>query len=421
MMQLPYPHLATPELAHTAGPLTVTNLMPGDVPISTNTSIFMESRPGSTQVTPQIDYSAPRFTRLQGESLPVPWSRGAPETTKGPLSRPRVWPSRLSAASLKNVFSSSAQKSTQTDPPHPRTSAVNMRTYFRLTSNSNVQLPEPARTADQTWPGTIRTGITNAWSAVMGGAVRPQEQPDNILTPIPLRPNRRLSSKTGISTLDSMSTMSTQSVASYSIEEKTRGHSIPRGFSYILSHKTPSFDETIKEEETEVESFADSSSLAGSSALKKKGSAQTVVMEHAPLPQIPRVPDDIVDRPSSIPRLPTIRPLSRAWTLKSEGFITLPESDDGYRSAFDQMINERKQEYDRRLAELAAVAAEEASRPVMSRASTTSFMTESTALSRQSSFMDDEERRAKNVLRMRRKRAMALSASSLGNGKVSGS
>lgn len=103
--------------------------------------------------------------------------------------------------------------------------------------------------------------------------------------------------------------------------------------------------------------------------------------------------------------------------MRSEGFVTLPESDDGYRSAFNQMIDERKQEYRRRLAELEVVAAEEGSRPVMSRASTASMITESTALSRESSVMDDEERRAKRVLRMRRKRAMALSAV----GKSSGS
>jgi hypothetical protein len=420
-IQFPYPHLPTPEMAHTVGPLTVTNLMPGDVPLSTNTSIFMASRPGSTQVTPQINHSAPRFTRLPGGGLPVPWSRGAPEQIKGPSSRPRAWPSRLSAASLKNVFSSSAPKPTQIDPPQPRTSAANMRTYFRLNSNSDVQLPEPAKAADPTWPGTIRAGITNAWSTVMGTTVRPLEQPDNNLTPIRPRPNRRLSSKTGISTLDSMSTTSTQSVAGYPMEEKTQGRPIVGGFSYMLSHEMPSFDKTIKEEEAEEESCTDSSSFAGCSTLKNTP-AHTVIVEQPLVPQIPRVLDDVVGRPSSVPMLPTIRPLSRAWTLRSEGFITLPESGDGYRSAFDQMINERKQEYERRLAELEAVAAEEASRPVMSRASTTlSLMTESTALSRESSFMDDEERRAKKVLRMRRKRAMALSASAIGNGKVSGS
>lgn len=416
-IQFSYPHLATPELTHTAGTLTVTNLMPGDVPLSTNTSIFMESRPGSTQVTPQIDHSAPRFTRVHGGGLPVPWSRGAPEPNKGAPSRPRIWPSRLSAASLKNVFSSAPKPIT----PQPRTSVTNMRTYFKLTSNSNVQLPEPARTvADQTWPGTVRAGITSAWGAVMGTSARPHETSDNNLTPIRPRPNRRLSSKTGISTLDSLSTTSTQSVAGYSAEEKSQGLPIVRGFSYLLSNEKPSFNETIKEDETESESCTDSSTLAGCSTLKNT-SAHTVVMEQASLPKIPYVPDDVVERPSSVPRLPTIRPLSRAWTLRSEGVVTLPESDDGYRSAFDQMVNERKQEYNRRLGELEAVAAEEASRPVMSRASTTSFMTESTVLSRESSFMDDEERRAKKVLRMRRKRAMALSASSIGNGKVSGS
>lgn len=417
-MRFSYPHLATPELVHTSGPLTVTNLMPGDVPLSANTSIFVQSRPGSTQATPQIDNSAPRFTRLHGGGLPVPWSRGVPEPTKGPSSRPRVWPSRLSAASLKNVFSPSALKPTQIDSPQPRTSATNMRTYFRLTSNSNVQLPEPARTADQTWSGTIRTGITNAWSAVMGNPAGAHEPLDNNLTPIRPRPNRRLSSKTGVSTLGSMSTTSTQPVAGYPMEEKSQGCLTARGFSYMPSHEMP-FNETIKEEEAD-ESYTDSSSLAASSTLKST-LAHTLVMGQASVSQIPRVPDDVVGRPSSVPRLPTIRPLSRAWTLKSEGFITLPESDDGYRSAFDQMINERKQEYDRRLAELEAIAAEEASRPVMSRASTTSFMTESTALSRESSFMDDGERRAKKVLRMRRKRAMALSASTIKNGKVSGS
>ena len=412
-MQFSYPHLATPELAYTAGPLTVTNLMPGDVPLSTATSIFMESRPGSAQVTPQIDHSAPRFTRLHGGGLPVPWSRGAPEPTKWSSSRPRAWPSRLSAASLRNVFSSAAPKSIPIEPPQPRTSAANMRTYFKLSSDSNVQLPEPVRTADQTWPGTIRTGITNAWSAVIGTAVRPHQTPENNLTPIPPRPNRRLSSKTGITTLGSMSTTSTQSVVGYPMEEKSHSRPITRGFSYLPSP----FDEAIKEE---AESYTDSLTLAGSSTLKSTP-AHTVVMEQASVHQIPRVADDIVGRPSSVPRLPTIRPLSRAWTLRSEGFVTLPESDDGYRSAFDQMINERKQEYDRRLAELEAVAADEASRPVMSRASTTSLMTESTALSRQSSFMGDEEMRVKKVLRMRRKRAMALSSSAIGNGKVSGS
>ena len=414
IIRAPYSRLATPELAHTTGPLTVTNFMPGDV-LSADTSIFMGSRPGSTQVTPRIDNFTPRFTRLQDGGLPVPWSRGAPETSKGPVGRPRAWPSRLSAASLKDAFSLSRPKSTQIDPLQPRTSAANVRTHFDNTSNSNIQFPEPARTADQTWSGTIRTGITNALSAVMGTSTRPQESSDQNLTPIPPRPNRRLSSKTGIYTLDSMSTTSTQSVAlDYTMEEKGEGRGIVHIHPLGRRHETPPFNETIKEEETEYESETDSSSLPGSSTLEDAPATKVV-------PEIPRVPDDVVGRPSSVPRLPTIRPLSRAWTLKNEGFVTLPESDDGYRSAFNQMINERKQEYDRHLAELEAVAVEEASRPVMSRASTTSMMTESTTLSRASSVMDEEERNAKKVLRMRRKRAMALSAVGVGNGKPSGS
>jgi hypothetical protein len=202
------------------------------------------------------------------------------------------------------------------------------------------------------------------------------------------------------------------------MKENGKGHLFARGNSYGLSRKSPTFDETIEEEsgggsDTGDSLFHDFSNLENTPA-------HTDVMEQTPVPQIPRMPEDAIGRPSSVPRLPTIRPLSRAWTLKSEGIVTLPESDDGYRSAFNQMINERRQEYDRHLAELEAVAAEEASRPVMSRASTTSLMTTSTALSRESSVMDDDERRAKKVLRMRRKRAMALSASTIGSGKVTG-
>jgi len=156
--------------------------------------------------------------------------------------------------------------------------------------------------------------------------------------------------------------------------------------------------------------------LPGSSTLKDVR-ANKPVIEQAQVPEIPRVPDDAVDRPSSVPRLPTILQLSRRWTLKGGGYITLPETDDGYRSAFNRMINERKEEYGRRLAELEAVAAGEASRSVISRASITSLVTESTALSRESSVMDDDERKAKKVLRMMRKRAMALSAVGVGSGK----
>ena len=413
-MQAPYSHLATPELAHTIGPLTVTNLMPGDIPLSTNTSIFMRSRPGSAQVTPRIDNHAPRFTRIQDGGLSVPWSHGTPETSRGPVSRPKAWPSRLSAASLKKVFLSSPSKSTQIDPLQPRTSTVNMKSHFNNTGTSNIQFPEPARTTDQTWSGTIRSGITNALSAVIGTAARP-ESPDSYLTPILPRPNRRLSSKTGTSTLDSMSTTSTRSMGTdyYTLEEKSEGHGIVHIYPLGHPHDMPS---SIMEEETEDESETDTLPLPGSSTLKDVH-ANKPVIEQAQVPEVPRVPDDIVDRPSSVPRLPTIRPLSRGWTLRSEGYITLPESDDGYRNAFNQMINERKQEYGRRLAELEVVAAEEASRPVMSRASTTSIFTESTALSRESSIMDDDERRAKKVLRMRRKRAMALSSVGVGNGK----
>lgn len=413
-----YPRLAAPELAHTTGPLTVTNLMPGDVPLSTNTSIFMGSRPGSTQATPRIDNSAPRFTRLHDGGLPVPWSRGPPEPIKGPSSRPKAWPSRLSATSLKNVFSLSTPKSVHTDPSQPRTSTANMRNYFKLASNSNIQLPEPAKTADQTWSATIRTGITSAFSAVMGTSARQHEPPDSNLTPIPPRPNRRLSSKTGVSTLGSLSTTSTKSVADYTMEKKSEGLPVTRAHSYGLSCETVPLDETI-EEEIEEGDDTEISSLPGFSILKD-APAHTVITKQAAVAQIPRVHDDIMDRPSSVPRLPTIRPLSRAWTLRNEGLITLPESDDGYRNAFNQMVNERKEEYDRRLAELEAVAAEEASRPVMSRASTTSFMTESTALSRQSSIWDEDERKAKKVLRMRRKRAMALSASGMSGGRRKG-
>ena len=199
----------------------------------------------------------------------------------------------------------------------------------------------------------------------------------------------------------------------YTLEEKSEGRGIVHICPLGRPHDTPS---SIKEEETEDESETDTLPLPGSSTLKDVH-ANKPVIEQAQVPEIPRVPDDVVGRPSSVPRLPTIRPLSRGWTLRSEGYITLPESDDGYRSAFNQMLNERKQEYGRRLAELEVVAAEEASRPVMSRASTTSIFTESTALSRESSVMDDDERRAKKVLRMRRKRAMALSSVGVGNGK----
>ena len=417
-IQAPRSHLATPELAHTTGPLTVTNLMPGDISLSTNTSIFMRSRPGSAQVTPRIDNSIPRFARLQDGGLPVPWSHGTSETSRGPVGRPRAWPSRLSAASLKKVFSSSPSKSTQIDPLQSRTSAANMRSHFNDTGASNIQFPEPARTVDQTWSGTIRTGITNALSAVIGTAARPQESPDSNLTPIPPRPNRRLSSKTGISTLDSMSTTSTQSMGvDYTLEEKGEGRGIVHIYPLGRSHEMPS---SIKEEGTEDESETGSLPLPYSST---SGLIQEnkPVTRWAQVPEVPRLPDDVVGRPSSLPRLPTIRPLSRGWTLRSEGFITLPESDDGYRSAFNRMIDERKREYERRLTELEAVATEEVSRPVMSRASTTSLMTESTTLSRESSVMDDGERRAKKVLRMRRKRAMALSAVGVGNRKPSGS
>ena len=415
MVQTPYSRLATPELAHTTGPLTVTNLMPGDVPVSANTSIFTRSRPGSTQVTPRIDNSAPRFTRLQDGGLPVPWSQGVSESTNGVAIRPKAWPPRLSAASLKKAFSSSPLRPIQPDPLQSRTSAANLRTHFNNSDDGTVKIPEPARTADHTWSGTIRIGITNALNAVMRSSGRPPEPLDDSLTPIRPRPNRRFSSKTGIST-DSTNRMSTPSTTtSYNVEEMSQGHGIVRVPSLGWHREKPRSNGTIKEE-TEEERGGGMLSLPGFSPLEKA----PAVMRETPALEIPRVPDDVVDRPSSVPRLPTIRPLSRAWTLRREGFITLPESDDGYRSAFNQMIDERKQEYDQRLAELEAVAAEESARPVMSRASTTSLMTESTILSRQSSAMDEEERKAKRVLRMRRKRAMALSATGLVNGKITG-
>jgi hypothetical protein len=192
-----------------------------------------------------------------------------------------------------------------------------------------------------------------------------------------------------------------------------------RGIVHVHPLGHPSFNETIREEETGDENDAKRLWMPGSSTLQY-APANEVVMEETTASEIPRVPDDVVIRPLPVLRLPTIRPLSRGWTLRSEGFITLPESDDGYRGAFNQMINERRQEYDRRLAELDAIATQEESRPIMSRASTTSFMTESTTLSRESSVMDDDERRAKKVLRMRRKRAMALSAAGVGSGKTTG-
>ena len=415
-MRAPYSHLATPELAHTTGPLTVTNLMPGDVPLSANTSIFMASRPGSTQVTPRVDNSAPRFMRLQDGGLPMPWSRGTPEPAREAIIRPRAWPSRLSATSLKKAFSPSPPKSTQIDPLQPRTSTANLRTHFNSTDSVDVQLPEPARTADQTWSGTIRTGITNALNVMMRTPVRPPEPPDYNLTPIRPRPNRRLSSKTAVSTLDSMSRTSTPSkTVGYTIEETSKGRGVVHVHSDGRPHEMSRFNETIEEE---TEGGANRSSFDSSSM--ENAPANVAIMEETSAPEIPRLPGDIVDRPSSVPRLPTIRPLSRAWTLRNEGFVTLPESDDGYRSAFNQMVNERKEEYDRRLVELEAIAAEEETRPIMSRASTTSFVTESTTLSRQSSVMDEEERKAKKILRMRRKRAMALSAVGVGKGKVTG-
>ena len=192
-----------------------------------------------------------------------------------------------------------------------------------------------------------------------------------------------------------------------------------RGIVHVHPLGHPSFNETIREEETGDGNDTKRLWMPGSSTLQY-APANEVVMEETTVSEIPRVPDDVVVRPLPVLRLPTIRSLSRGWTLRSEGFITLPESDDGYRGAFNQMINERKQEYDRRLAELDAIAAHEESRPIMSRASTTSFMTESTTLSRESSVMDDDERMAKKVLRMRRKRAMALSATGVGSGKTAG-
>ena len=419
-MQSPYSRLATPELAHTTGPLAVTNLMPGDVPLSANTSIFMGSRPGSTQVTPRIDNSAPRFTRLQDGGLPVPWSHSIPEPepTRGAAIRPRAWPSRLSATSLKKAFSSSPPKSPQPDPPQPRTSAANLRTHFNNTEDSNVRFPEPARAADRTWSGSIRTGFTNALNAVMRTSVRQPELSDHNLTPIRPRPNRRLSSKTGISTLASMSRMSTPlATVGYTMEETTEGRGVVHLHSHGRPHGAPRFDRTVEEEGTEDECARGRLAFPG---FPSSENTPANVVREPPAPEIPRLPDDIVGRPSSVPRLPAIRPLSRAWTSRNEGFVALSGSDDGYRSAFNQMINERKQEYDLRLAELEAVAAEEASRPIMSRASTTSLVTESTTMSRESSVMDEEERKAKKVLRMRRKRAMALSAFGVGNGKITG-
>ena len=349
----------------------------------------------------------------------MPWSRGVPEPTRGPAIRPRAWPSRLSASSLKKAFSSSPPKPTQPDPPQPRTSTANLRAHFNSADDSNIQLPEPARTADQTWSGTIRAGFTNALNAVIGTSVRPPEPPGQNLTPIRPRPNRRLSSKTGMSTLDSMSRTSTPSKAvNYTMEETGEGRGVVRVHSLGYPHEAPLFNEAIREE-TEDGSDANRLPSLGFSPLED-APANIAISKETPAPSIPRLPNDVVGRPSSVPRLPTIRPLSRAWTLRNEGFVTLPESDDGYRSAFNRMISERKQEYDRHLAELEAIAVEEEMRPIMSRASTTSLMTESTTLSRQSSFMDDEEIKAKKVLRMRRKRAMALSATGVVNGKITG-
>ena len=420
IMQSPYSHLTTPELAHTTGPLTVTNLMPGDVPLSANTSIFMGSRPGSTQVTPRINNSAPRFMRIQDGGLPVPWSHSIPDPTKAAAVRPRAWPSRLSAASLKRAFSPSPPKSAQIDPLQPRTPAANLMAHSNDREDNNIRLPEPARTADRTWSGSIRTGITNALNAVMRTSVRQSEPPDHNLTPIRPRPNRRLSSKTGISTIASMSRKSTPlATLGYTMEETGEGRGVVHLHSQGRPREAPRFDRTVEEEGTEDECATGMLPFPGFSS-SENALANAVVMTKPPAPETPHAPDNVADRPPSVPRLPTIRPLSRVWTSRNEGFITLPESDDGYRSAFNQMINERKQEYDLRLAELDAVAAEEASRPIMSRASTTSLMTESTTLSRESSVMDEEERKAKKVLRMRRKRAMALSAFGVGNGKITG-
>jgi len=205
----------------------------------------------------------------------------------------------------------------------------------------------------------------------------------------------------------------------YTMEETSEGRGVVHLHSLGSLRETPRFDGIAEEKGAEDE--------RGTGRLpfpvlpsSEDAPANVVTMRAPPVLENPRVPDDVADRFPSVPRLPTIRPLSRAWTLRNEGFITLPESDDGYRSAFNQMINERKQEYDLRLAELEVVAAEEASRPIMSRASTASLMTESTTLSRESSIMDEEEREAKKVLRMRRKRAMALSAAGVGNGKIVG-
>jgi hypothetical protein len=202
------------------------------------------------------------------------------------------------------------------------------------------------------------------------------------------------------------------------MEETSKGRGIEHVHSLGGLHEMHRFNKAI-EEETEDENDTGRLPSPGFSSLGN-ALANTVAMEETPAPGIPRAPDDVVGRPSSVPRLPTIRPLSRAWTARSGGFITLPESDDGYRSAFNQMINERRQEYESRLAELEAVAAEEESRPIMSRASTGSLMTESTTLSRESSVMDEEEKKAKKVLRMRRKRAMTLSATGVGSGNVPG-
>jgi len=419
-MQSPYPRLATPELAHATGPLTVTNLMPGDVPLSASASIFMGSRPGSAQATPRIDNSAPRFMRLQDGGLPVPWSHSIPEPTKGATVRPGAWPSRLSAASLKKAFLSSPPKSAQPDPPQPRTSATNLMIHFDNTEDGNLRIPESTRTADRTWPGSIRTGITNALNVVMRTSVRQSEPPDHNLTPIRPRPNRRLSSKTGISTIASMSRMSTPlATVGYTMEETSEGRGVVHLHSQGRPRGAPRFDRTVEEEGREDECATGRLPFPGFPS-SENAPANVVIMRDPPTSEIPRVPDNVVVRPSSVPRLPTIRPLSRAWASRNEGFLALPESEDGYRSAFNQMINERKQEYDLRLAELETVAAEEASRPIISRASTTSLITESTIMSRESSVMDEEERKAKKVLRMRRKRAMALSAFGMGNGKITG-
>jgi hypothetical protein len=362
----PFLNPTTPELGHTLGPLTIVNMMPGDVTLSSyEPSRRADNTPDSEFGTPneRMAGGVPRFLNL-GSGLSVPWS----------------------------------SKTKTCEARQPITSVDNLKARF----HSRRDLPEPAH-VPESWTSSLKSNFATAFHAVVGAASNSSKVDvgEDLLTPARPRSARQMMHRRGTGVISRRSSIST---LGYSLEEISDGRGVvhlhnmydrpplrtSRSMEVSRKFATRS-GYVVPEEEADNEQFRSGSFLTNSSVYSGIDSTS----------------DRRVSIVSSLPpRLPSL-PIVRGLTLRARvgdggtGQVDVSATDGEQRVLFS----------DERHMQTAT--------PIPRISRELSLTTISAAsMSRQSSLMDSDEREARRVLMMRRKRAIALSRSGVGRGNT---